>query len=263
MALERLRLDGQVAIVTGMGRGVGRGVANVLSEAGAAIVGSARTASEVEASAAAIRATGGKAVAVPGDVTKLEDNARLVQAALDEFGRIDIVINNAGGGGGFKPLMQVDEDEFRRVFDLNATSAFMITKLAMPHLLKSGRGSVVNISSGAGRFGVRGLTPYSVAKGGLDQLTRAMAQEFAPKVRVNAIALGSVLTDALRRNFEAIPGLEARMAGMVPLHRMGDVEDIGLCALYLCSQGCYATGAVFQVDGGIQGPTMGSELPDL
>lgn len=262
MALERLKLDGKVAIVTGAGRGVGHGIARVLAEAGAAIVATARTADQVEETAQEIRASGGQALALAGDVTRREDNARTIEAAMDSFGRIDIVINNAGAGG-MKPFFDLTLDDLESNYRLNAGSTFMLTQLAAPHMLAQGSGSVVNISSLAARFGVRGQTVYCAAKAGVEQLTRAMAHELSPKIRVNAIALGFIMTSALERGFEKNPAQRDRLSAMVPLRRLGDPEDIGLAALYLCSTGCYATGTIVHIDGGMQQRIDYIDVPDL
>ena len=251
MALERLRLDGQVALITGGGRGIGRGIASVLSEAGAAVTITARSPDEVRDTAEMIRSRGGRALAVQADVTQRSDNERAVQAALDEFGRLDILVNNAGGSSGAKPMAQLTEDLFRADLELNMLSAFTLTQIAAPHLAKGGRGSVINISSRAGAFAAPGRMQYGVAKAALDHLTRLMAQELAPHVRVNGIGVGTVMTAALQRGFAQTGGLED-LTAKIPLNRLGDVEDIGLTALYFCAQGCYVTGVVLPVDGGLQ-----------
>src|SRR5262249_17890864 len=145
----------------------------------------------------------------------------------------------------------------------NTTSAFNLSQLAVPHMLKQGQGSIVNISSGAGHIGIRGLVPYCVAKAGLDQLTRAMAQELAPKIRVNSIALGSITTPSAEKVAAANPGYTERLLELTPLKRSGEPVDIGMTALYLCSRGCYATGAILYVDGGLQDTNFPVRLPDL
>ena len=262
MAHDRLKLDGQVALITGGGRGIGRGIATVFAEAGAAVVVTARTPDQLEETVTRIRNGGGRAISVVGDVVKRVDNERAVAAALDAFGRIDILVNNAGGGN-FKPFLELADDDFRLEFEWNALSAFMLTQIATPHMLKNGGGCVLSISSAAGRFGIRGMTPYSVAKAALEQLTRSMAQELSPKIRVNAIALGTIVTEALRHIHKLDPGLRDRMLAMIPLHREGSVEDIGMAALYLCSPDCYATGSILHIDGGIQRGILAVDIPDL
>ncbi|OAN36877.1 SDR family NAD(P)-dependent oxidoreductase [Mycolicibacterium iranicum] len=262
MALEQFHLEDQVAIVTGAGRGVGEGIAKVLAEAGATVIGTARTTSDVDQTIADIEAAGGKGLALTADALVREDSERVIRAAVDEFGRIDILINNVGFAT-YGPFLSLTEDNLRSTFDYCVTSAFTISQLAVPHMLKVGRGSIVNISSGAGRFGIRGLLPYSVAKGGLESLTRAMAQELAPKIRVNAIALGAFRTTGLQSSFDLMPGSEEQLKARTPLHRVGDVADLGRLALYLSTADCYATSSVFVVDGGLQGPNSELPLPDL
>ncbi|KUI22454.1 oxidoreductase [Mycobacterium sp. GA-1285] len=262
MALEQFQLDGQVAIVTGAGRGVGEGIAKVLAEAGATVVGTARTSSEIESTIADIQAAGGNGLALTADALNRDDSERVVQTAIDEFGRIDILVNNVGFAT-YGPFLSLTSDNLRDTFDYCVTTAFDMSQLAVPHMLAVGRGSIVNISSGAGRFGIRGLLPYSVAKGGLEALTRAMAQELAPKIRVNAIALGAFLTAGLQSSFDLMPGSEETLKERTPLHRIGDVADLGRLTVYLCTRDCYATNSTFIVDGGLQGPNSELPIPDL
>ena len=262
MALERFRLDGQVAIVTGAGRGVGEGIAHVLSEAGATIVGTARSPGEVTETIAEIEKAGGKGLALTGDATSRADNERIVKTTLDKFGRIDILVNNAGGAN-YAPFLELTDDDFKYHFDWNVTSAFILSQLVTPHMIKQGAGSIVNISSGAGRFGIRGLLAYCVAKGALENLTRALAKELSPKIRVNAISLGSFLTKALQNTLDKLPEAADKMLELTPLHRFGDVQDLGLLTVYLCSKGCYATNSIFNVDGGIETTNSPIPIPDL
>lgn len=262
MALEKLRLDGQVAIITGAGRGVGRGIATVFAEAGATIVCSARTRTEIDETVAMIEAGGGTAVAVTADVMKKADLDALVATTIERFGRIDIVVNNAGGIV-YRPFLEISEEEFRFHFDWNTTSAFLLSQAAAPHMLAAGSGSIVNISSGAGHLGIRGMLSYCVAKGATEQLTRALAQELAPKIRVNCLALGAIMTPALQQTFDMEPGYREKLEGLTPLKTVGTPEDIGMAALYLCSEGCYATSSVVHIDGGLQDTNLPFRLPDL
>ncbi|UXA20065.1 SDR family NAD(P)-dependent oxidoreductase [Mycobacterium sp. SMC-4] len=262
MALEQFQLDGQVAVVTGAGRGVGEGIAKVLAEAGATVVGTARTSAEVEETIEDIIAAGGTGLAITADALARQDSERVVRTVIDEFGRIDILVNNVGFAT-YGPFLSLTDDNLRETFDYCVTSAFIMSQLVVPHMLDLGRGSIVNISSGAARFGIRGLLPYSVAKGGLEALTRAMAQELAPKIRVNAIALGAFMTAGLQTSFDLMPGSEDTLKELTPLHRIGDVADLGRLTLYLCTRDCYATNSTFIVDGGLQGPNTSLPIPDL
>jgi NAD(P)-dependent dehydrogenase (short-subunit alcohol dehydrogenase family) len=262
MGLERQRLDGQIAIITGAGRGVGRGIATMLAEAGATIVCSARTKTEIDETVALIEAAGGKAVAITADVMKKADLVRLTDETMARYGRIDILVNNAGGNE-FKPFLDISEEEFKFHFDWNTTSAFLLSQAVAPHMLKTGRGSIVNVSSGAARIGIRGMLAYGVAKAGTEQLTRGLAQELAPKVRVNCVALGAILTPALQNMFDMDPSFREKLHALTPLKTHGEVEDVGLAVLYFCSRGCYATGSILQIDGGIQETNLPFRLPDL
>lgn len=179
MALEQFKLDGQVAIVTGAGKGVGQGIARVLAEAGATVVGTARTEPDIAGTIADIENAGGRGLALVADAMSRADGERVVNI---RFGRVDILVNNVGGST-YARFLDITDGDFRHTFDWCVTSAFIMSQLAAPHMLAAGHGSIVNISSGAARFGIRALTAYCVAKGALEALTRAMAQELAPKIR--------------------------------------------------------------------------------
>jgi 7-alpha-hydroxysteroid dehydrogenase len=261
MALEQFKLDGQVAIVTGAGRGVGEGIAKVLAEAGASIVGTSRTEEQIAETIKEIENAGGTGLGLVADAMSRADGERVVEAAMDRFGRIDILVNNVGGSS-YARFLDITDEDFRHTFDWCVTSAFIMSQLAAPHMLEAGHGSIVNISSGSARFGIRALTAYCVAKGGLEALTRAMAQELAPKIRVNAIALGSFATTGLQQSLEMMPGSLEKMNETTPLHRLGDVEDLGRLTVYLSTRDCYATNAIFHVDGGIDSNNSPLPIPD-
>ena len=163
------------------------------------------------------------------------DGERVVSTAMEKFGRIDILINNVGGST-YARFLDITDEDFKHTFDWCVTSAFIMSQLTAPHMIEAGRGSIVNISSGSARFGIRALTAYCVAKGGLEALTRAMAQELAPKIRVNAIALGSFATDGLQGSLDMMPGSREKMEATTPLHRLGDVEDLGRLCVYLSTR---------------------------
>ncbi len=258
--LDQFTLDGSVALVTGASRGIGRATALALAEAGADVVVAARTPADVEAVATRIEGLGRRAVGVPFDVMELDRMHELVQVAVDRLGGLDIVVNNAGGSFP-KPLLETSARSFEKAFTFNVTTALELTKAAVPAMLERGGGSVVNISSAAGRMADRGFAAYGSAKAALSHLTKIMAMDLAPHIRVNGIAVGSVITDALQTVLEG--DLRETMEANTPLRRLGQPEDIAAGVLYLCSPaGSYMTGKLLEIDGGIDHPTLALGLPD-
>jgi 7-alpha-hydroxysteroid dehydrogenase len=260
--LDAFGLNGKVAIVTGASRGIGAGIAAALAECGADVVIGARSEAALAEVAAQIRGFGRRAVAVPCDLTDVRPMQSLVDAAMDTFGRIDIVVNNAGGTGP-APFLSETAESFEAAFRFNVTTAFELTRLAAPHMLERDGGSVVNIVSVMGQLADRGYSVYGTAKAAMIQLTRLNAADLAPRIRVNAIAPGAIATDALAgvlKNEE----LERLMIQGTPLRRLGRVEDIALGAVYLASPASgYVTGKVLAIDGGITFPNLSLNLPDL
>lgn len=262
MITDHFLVPGQVAIVTGAGRGIGAAIARTLAEAGADVVISARTEAQLREVADDVAALGRRAVCIPADLSDLDELPRLVQAAVDEFGRLDIVINNVGGSFP-RPLLQTSAAMFEKAFHFNVTTALELSKAAIPAMLTNGGGSIVNISSAIGRLTDRGFAAYGTAKAALSHLTRLMATECAPRVRVNAIAVGATATSALE-TVVTDDGLRSAMETNTPLRRLGDPLDIALGALYLCSPaGSYLTGKIIEIDGGLTAPNLPLDLADL
>jgi 7-alpha-hydroxysteroid dehydrogenase len=259
--LDRFHLDGRVALVTGAGRGIGAASARVLAEAGADIAITARTAAQLDAVADDIRAMGRRVLTVPGDVNDLDFLALFAAQAEAELGRIDIVVNNAGGAPPAE-FAKLTPKAFEAAFHFNVTTAFALTQACTPQLVAN-EGSVVNISSMAGRVASRGLTAYGTAKAALSHLTRYLATEMNPRVRVNAIAVGSTATSALETVLES-PEIHDAMVAATPLRFIADPEDIALGVLYLASPASrYVTGKVIEIDGGTQASTLEIPFPDL
>jgi 7-alpha-hydroxysteroid dehydrogenase len=261
-ALDAFRLDGKVAIVTGAGRGIGASIARTFADAGANLVLTARTKEQLDEVAADVRAAGGEALVIPADVNENDVLEEIVARTVAELGRIDVVVNNAGGTMP-RPFLDTSPGFFERSFHFNVTTAFVLSKAATPHLLASGEGSIVNISSAIGRLRDRGFVAYGTAKAALSHMTRLTAADLAPKVRVNAIAVGSIATSALEIVLDN-PEIHDEMVRRTPLKRLGRPEDIALCALYLASPaGSFVTGKLFEVDGGLEEANLEMGLPDL
>jgi 7-alpha-hydroxysteroid dehydrogenase len=260
--LDRFAMTDKVAIVTGAGRGIGGATAACLAEAGADVVISARTPEQLEEVKARVEAVGRRAVAVPADLSDLDAVAALVDRAQDAFGRLDLVVNNVGGAMP-RPFMDTSPRRLEQAFHFNVATAHALLRPAVPLMLAGGGGSVVNISSAMGRVSGRGYLAYGTAKGALAHYTRLAAADLSPRIRVNAIAVGSVATSALDIVMQTDELREALEAG-TPLGRIGDPEDIAAAIIYLASDaGSYVTGKILEVDGGIQGPNLDMGLPDL
>ena len=262
MIQDRFRLDGTVAIVTGAGRGIGAASALALAQAGADVLLSSRTKEQLDAVAAQIEALGRRAVVVPADLSDLDAIASLAGVARQELGRIDIVVNNVGGS---MPGAFLDTSPRRLIseFSWNVATAHALTRAAVPIMLETGGGAVVGISSMMGRAAGRGFVAYGTAKAALSHWTRLAAQDLAPRIRVNAIAVGSIATSALDIVLQD-DGLRTTMEQGTPLGRIGDPEEIAATVLFLASPaGGYMTGKVVEVDGGIEQPNLDMGFPDL
>lgn len=248
MLADKFRLDGKVAIVTGSGKGIGKCVALTFAEAGANVVFAARTEQDIQANAEAARGFGVKALAVPCDVMDDDQLQALVDRTVQEFGRIDIVVNNAGGAAP-NQVAGTSRRRFNAAFDFNVTAGFVLTRICLPHL-KESKGCVINISSAAGRIVQPNFSVYGTAKAAVTYLTKLLGADLAPDVRVNGVAPGSILTDSLRGLLD--DKLLQQMCDLTPMKRLGEPEDIALAALYLASPAAsWVTGKVMEVDGGM------------
>lgn len=259
MILDRFLVSGQVAVVTGAGRGIGAATAVALAEAGADVVIAARTAGDLDEVAERVAATGRRARVVPADLSDVDAAGELARIAHDTFGRLDIVVNNVGGTYP-RPFLDTGTDFLEQAFHFNVSTAHALTRAAVPLMTA---GAVVNISSIMGRVAGRGYLAYGTAKAALSHYTELAAYDLAPRIRVNAISVGSVATSALDivlTNDE----LREKMTKATPLRRIGAAEEVAATVLYLVSAaGGYMTGKVLEVDGGLQQPNLDLGLPDL
>ncbi len=246
----RFRLDGKTALVTGAGRGIGRAIALALAAAGADVAVAARTRGDLDSLALEIRSHGRRALVLAGDVGKTADLESLVPRCTEELGRLDVLVNNAGGAGPNDPLRTTPE-QFLKALEWNVLPAFALTRLAVPAMRATGGGSVINITSAAARYAQRSFSSYGTAKAALTQLTRLLAQDFAPHIRVNAIAPGPVVTEALGKYLT--PEVREAMEKRTPLARLGTVDDIAAAALYLATPASsWMTGKTLELDGGAE-----------
>jgi 3-oxoacyl-[acyl-carrier protein] reductase len=242
-------LDGRVAIVTGGSRGIGSAIAGLLAEHGAAVVVSGRDAARLQNAVRALEEHGASVHGVVADVAKREDADRLVEAARERFGRLDLLVNNAGiTRDGL--LIRMKDDDWDRVMETNLRGAFLMTRAAAKSMVRQRSGRIINIASAAGAMGNAGQANYSAAKAGLIGFTKATARELAHwNILVNAVAPGLIDTDMAA----AIP-VEAREAllAQVPLKRMGSARDVAEVVGFLAGDGAaYVTGQVFHVNGGL------------
>jgi 7-alpha-hydroxysteroid dehydrogenase len=263
MILDRFKLTDKVAIVTGAGKGIGRGIALAFAEAGADVVCAARTVADIEATAADIEKLGRQALPVQCDVMQTPDLDKLVEKTMEVFGKIDILVNNTGGTYPC-PAMDTTEEFFEEALRFNVTTAFLLSqKVAEKMVETSEMGSIVNISSRSSDMVQTSFVAYGAGKAAMNMMTRNMAPEFAPKIRVNAISVGGVATDSLKIVLQN-EAARREFNKNTPMNRPGEVEDIAAAALYLASPAAsWVTGKVFQIDGGVSAPAIWVPTPPL
>lgn len=249
--LSKFSLQDKVAVVTGAGRGIGKGIALGFAEAGAHVVIAEIDPSTVKAAADDVRALGRRSLSIQTDVRDSRQVATMVEATMAEFGRIDVLVNNAGIGVPLAPVVETSEESWDRIFSINMRSIFLCCKTVARIMIDQEKGSIINISSIGGLRAVPGMASNGAAKAAVISFTQSLAAELAPyHVRVNCIAPGQVLTN-LRKGVRGANIGGSKMASSIPLGRMGQPEDVAMACIYLASDASdYVTGDLIQVKGG-------------
>ena len=245
-------LRGQVAVITGSSKGIGRAAAEIMAALGAKVVISSRKAEACEEVAAGIRKAGGDAITIACNISRREEIAGLVKGAIEKWGRIDTLVCNAAVNPYFGPLAAISDDAFDKIMSSNIKSNLWLCNLALPHMVEQGGGSVVIVSSIGGLRGSAQLGAYGISKAADMQLTRSLAVEWSPKgVRINCVAPGLVKTDFARALWEDSERLK-RTVSTAPLRRIGEPNEIGSVIAFLASKASsFMTGTVVIADGGV------------
>lgn len=252
-----MRLAGKVAVVTGAGSGIGRAIALSFAREGARVVVGEISPEAGTSTVAHIEGEGGQALFVPTDVSDMRQIDGLFDRTLEAYGRVDVLVNNAYGSstgtlGGDGDLLEVDEETWDRVMGTTLKSVFWSTRRGVAEMVKTGGGSIVNMSSVNGIFAY-GLVSYSTAKGGIVALTRCASLQYAKQgIRMNVVCPGTVATGSTNPLFDQVPGLREKMDALYPRGALGQPEEVASMALYLASdESSFVNGAVLVVDGGL------------
>jgi NAD(P)-dependent dehydrogenase (short-subunit alcohol dehydrogenase family) len=244
-------LTGKVAIVTGGYHGIGRALAEGLSEAGAQVVLCARNYEKCLEACREIAKGGVKTLAVRCDITRKEEIESLVRQTIQEMGKVNILVNNAGVGGSEKPILKMSDEEWDQAVDIDLKGAFLCTRAVVPEMIKQGGGKIINVASIAGLIGMANMSSYCASKGGMIQLTKVMALEFLRhNIQVNALCPGYFLTP-MNQKFFATEAGQKLVQRNIPMNRLGQVEELKGTAIYLASAATnFMTGASLVIDGG-------------
>jgi NAD(P)-dependent dehydrogenase (short-subunit alcohol dehydrogenase family) len=245
-----MKLSGKVALVTGFGSGLGRAVAVLFGREGCAVAGTSKTEPKGRETVATILKNGGKAIFRAGDVSDSKQMRALVEDTVQEFGGVDIVVNSAGVRTNGS-ITEISEEDWDRTLDTNLKGVFVLSRIAVPEMIKRGGGVIINIAARSGIAGQAGRAAYCASKGGMITLTEAMAMDYArQKIRVNCICPGPTRTPMVDTS---TPEKLARYNTRVPLGRIGEPDDVAYAALYLASdEASMVTAAILPVDGGMR-----------
>ncbi|MGE0715914.1 MAG: SDR family NAD(P)-dependent oxidoreductase [Alphaproteobacteria bacterium] len=251
MAFPSFRLDGRVALVTGGNGGLGSLGCRAFAEAGADVIVASRDAERCEKVAGEVRSMGRRALAVSVDVTRRQSVEAMAARALDAFGRVDILFNNAGVISP-KTMLDLEEDDWHRVMDVSATGSWLCSRALVPQMIARGEGRIINMGSILSSHGIANRTPYCAAKAAVANLTRAMAVELGPKgINVNAVAPTVIVTDLNRDLVDKQPQVYGTVLARMPLGRLGQPEDLAGALVFLASPAsAFITGQILHVDGG-------------
>jgi meso-butanediol dehydrogenase / (S,S)-butanediol dehydrogenase / diacetyl reductase len=246
----QMKLNGKVAVVTGFGSGLGRAIAVLFGKEGCAVAGTSRTESSGIETVAMIVKNDGKAIFRAADVRHSKQMRALVEETVNEFGGVDIVVNSAGVRTNGS-ITEITEEDWDRTLDTNLKSVFVVSRLAVPEMIKRGGGVIINIAARSGIAGQAGRAAYCASKGGMITLTEAMAMDYAAqRIRVNCICPGPTRTPMVDTS---TPQKLARYRERVPIGRIGEPEDVAYAALYLASdEASMVTAAILPVDGGMR-----------
>jgi 7-alpha-hydroxysteroid dehydrogenase len=260
--LEQFSLEGKVALITGAGRGIGAGIARGFADVGASVAVVSRTQADVDAVAREIEAAGGRALALRADVKDLDALPGIIERTVDHFGGLDILVNNAGGEIS-PPFLDTRVDHIQEAIHFNVLVPFELSRLAVPHLLERPGASILNISSQTTLVSIRGSLAHHTGKTAESQITLSMAADLGPRIRVNALLPGPIMTEALQRYWdEKSDNLQAVLSHMYT-RRLGTPEDVAAAAIFLCSPAAsWVTGLLMELTGG-RSDSIGDIYPDL
>ncbi len=261
---QLFRLDGKVAVITGAGKGIGAATAVAFADAGADVALLARTESDLVSVASRVEQRGRRAMVLPGDANDLDRFPALLEEIVGTLGHLDIVVNNAGGSMSY-PFLDTRVEHLEQSFHFNVSAPFELSRLAVPYLLGREGANIINVSSMAGHNNPRGQLVHGTTKAALSHMTRMMAADLNPRIRVNAILPGAVETDSLRAYLDRMaPDIRRTMVEHTAMRRNGTPVDIAAAAVYLASPAAaWVTGKLMQVDGSAQPELIPKGIDDL